>query len=52
MPLDPPCFVPDFFFDPEVLRIVRAVMDDRIVADQWGCDVPLPGSNHQEAHTD
>jgi ectoine hydroxylase-related dioxygenase (phytanoyl-CoA dioxygenase family) len=27
-------------------------MDDRVVADQWGCDVPLRGSEHQLVHTD
>ena len=41
MPFEPPCFTPDFFFDNEVLNVVRGVMDDRVVADQWGCDVPL-----------
>jgi hypothetical protein len=52
MPFDPPCFAPGFFFDDEVLNIVRGVMDDRIVADQWGCDVPLRGSDCQGAHID
>jgi hypothetical protein len=52
MPFDPPCFAPGLFFDPEVLKIVRGVMDDRVVADQWGCDVPLRGSEHQGAHAD
>ncbi len=52
MALDPPCFAPEFFFDPDVLRIVRGVMDDRIVADQWGCDVPLRGSVRQDPHVD
>jgi hypothetical protein len=28
MPFTPPCFAPEFFFDNEVLRIVRAAMDD------------------------
>ncbi len=27
-------------------------MDERIVADQWGCDVPLRGSEYQGAHVD
>ncbi len=27
-------------------------MDDRMVADQWGCDLPLRGSIYQEAHVD
>jgi hypothetical protein len=52
MPFDKPCFAPDFFFDTEVLKIVRSVMDERIVADQWGCDVPLRGSDYQEFHVD
>ena len=52
MPFDPPCFAPDFFFDNEVLSIVRGVMDKRIVADQWGCDVPLRGSDYQGVHVD
>jgi len=34
MPFEPPCFAPEFFFDDEVLSIVRGVMDDRVVADQ------------------
>ena len=52
MPFEPPCFAPEFFFDPEVLWIVRSVMDDRAVADQWGCDVPLRGSDYQGIHVD
>jgi ectoine hydroxylase-related dioxygenase (phytanoyl-CoA dioxygenase family) len=52
MPFDPPCFAPEFFFDPTVLSIVHGAMDDRVVADQWGCDVPLRGSEHQGAHLD
>jgi ectoine hydroxylase-related dioxygenase (phytanoyl-CoA dioxygenase family) len=52
MPFEPPCFAPEFFFDAGVLSIVRGVMDDRVVADQWGCDAPLQGSKHQEFHVD
>ena len=52
MPFTPPCFAPEFFFDDEVLRIVRAAMDDRVVADQWGCDAPVRGSTHQSPHAD
>jgi Phytanoyl-CoA dioxygenase (PhyH) len=52
MPFRPPCFVPDFFFDNHVLRVVRGVMDDRIVADQWGCDTALRGSGYQGVHVD
>jgi hypothetical protein len=52
MPFEPPCFTPDFFFDNEVLNVVRGVMDDRVVADQWGCDVPVPDSDYQGIHVD
>ena len=52
IPFEPPCFAPDFFLDNEVLSIVRGVMDDRVVADQWGCDVPLRGSDYQRVHVD
>jgi ectoine hydroxylase-related dioxygenase (phytanoyl-CoA dioxygenase family) len=52
MPFDPPIFVPQFFFDDEVLCIVRGLMDGRVIADQWGCDVPLRGSEYQDAHVD
>ena len=52
MPFEGPCFAPAFFFDDTILRIVRGAMDDRVVADQWGCDVPLAGSDYQEVHAD
>lgn len=52
MPFTPPCFAPEFFFDAGILGIVRSVMDHRMVADQWGCDVPVRGSRHQEFHVD
>ncbi|HEV8259223.1 MAG TPA: phytanoyl-CoA dioxygenase family protein [Burkholderiales bacterium] len=52
MPFDPPCFTPHFFFDPDVLAIVRGLMDERVVADQWGCDVPVRGSQYQAVHVD
>ena len=52
MPFDPPSFAPEFFFDEAVLNIVRSALGDRLVADQWGCDVPLDGSKYQEAHAD
>ena len=52
MPFHRPCFTPEFFFDTEILNIIRGAMDDRIVADQWGCDTPLRGSEHQNAHVD
>ena len=52
MPFEPPCFAPEFFFDTKVLGIVRSVMDERVVADQWGCDVPVQGSTHQGVHVD
>jgi hypothetical protein len=52
MPFDPPCFAPEFFFDEQVLGLVRGEMDDRIVADQWGCDAPVKGSDYQGWHVD
>ncbi len=52
MPFNPPCFTPNFFFNDEVLTIAKHVMDDRIVADQWGCDVPVKGSEYQGIHVD
>ena len=52
MPFEAPCFAPEFFFDPGVLTLVRRAMDDRVVADQWGCDVPVRGSQKQEFHVD
>ncbi len=52
MPFAPPCFAPEFFFDPEVLSLIRAVLGDRVVADQWGCDVPVAGSAYQDWHID
>ena len=52
MPFMSPCFAPEFFFDHEVLRIVRTAMDDRVVADQWGCDAPVRGSSYQSPHVD
>lgn len=52
MPFEPPSFVPEFFFDETVLSIVRRVMDDRVVADQWSCDVPVRGSEYQGVHVD
>lgn len=52
LPFVPPVFAPEFFFDPDVLGVVRAVMDERVVADQWGCDVPVRGSEYQGLHAD
>jgi hypothetical protein len=46
------CYAPEFFFDSNVLSVVRGVMDDKVVADQWGCDVPLAGSCFQQFHAD
>ena len=52
MPFQYPCFTPEFFFDPGVLNIIHGAIGERVVADQWGCDVPLRGSENQEAHVD
>jgi hypothetical protein len=52
LPFAFPCFAPQFFVDPDVLGIVRGLMDERVVADQWGCDVALRGCEHQGVHVD
>jgi Phytanoyl-CoA dioxygenase (PhyH) len=52
MPFQRPCFAPEFFFDTEVLNVLCRAMDERFVADQWGCDTPLRGSQNQNAHVD
>jgi hypothetical protein len=52
MPFETACFAPGFFFDDTILGIVRGAMDDRVVADLWGCDVPLAGSGYQGVHVD
>ncbi len=52
MPFEPPCFAPEFFLDADVLSIVRQVLNDQMVADQWGCDAPVKGSIYQEIHVD
>src|SRR3954447_10885835 len=52
MPFEPSCFFQEFFFDAEILTVVKNVMGDKIVADQWGCDVPLLGSSYQTMHVD
>jgi ectoine hydroxylase-related dioxygenase (phytanoyl-CoA dioxygenase family) len=52
MPFTAPSFAPEFFFNTEILKIVHGVMGDRVVADQWSCDVPIQGSMHQEVHVD
>ena len=52
MPFDMPCFNPSFFFDTEVLAILKNILGDRIVSDEWGCDVPLLGSDYQAVHVD
>src|SRR5579863_337704 len=52
MPFEPPCFAPEFFFDDQVLDLVRSALGERIAADQWGCDVALEGSTYQDFHAD
>jgi hypothetical protein len=52
MPFDLPCFAPEFFFDAGVLSVIHGVMGASVVADQWGCDVPVLGSHYQEPHVD
>lgn len=52
MPFERPCFAPEFFFDPTILDVIQGAMGSRVVADQWGCDVPLNGSEYQRFHVD
>jgi ectoine hydroxylase-related dioxygenase (phytanoyl-CoA dioxygenase family) len=52
MPFYRPCFMSEFFFDAHVLDVVRGALDERFVADQWGCDTPIRGSEYQNAHVD
>jgi len=52
MPFEPPCFASEFFFDAEILNIVRGAIGRWAVIDQWGCDVPLQGSEYQRVHVD
>ena len=52
MPFELPCFTPEFFFDAAITGILKHAMGERVVADQWGCDVPLTGSGYQEFHVD
>ena len=52
MPFTPPCFAPVFFFNDDVLQLVRGTLGERIVADQWGSDTPVRGSTYQEFHAD
>jgi len=52
MPFEPHGFAPEFFFDNTILSIIKSILGDRIAADQWGCDVPLSGSDYQTVHVD
>lgn len=52
MPFEKPCFAPEFFFDPDILAVICGAMGQRVVADQWGCDVPVCGSEYQNLHID
>ena len=52
MPFEPPGFASEFFFDTQVLDVIRGAMGSNIVADQWGCDLPQQGSEYQGFHVD
>lgn len=52
MPFDRPCFAPEFFFDRTIMEVIHGAMGPRVVADQWGCDIPLQGSEYQLFHVD
>src|SRR5215469_6463060 len=47
MPFQRPCFAPEFFFDTTILDVIRGAMGSRVLADQWGCDIALQGSEFQ-----
>ncbi len=44
MPFDLSTFTPDFFFNPTILEMIKLVLGERIVIDQWGCDTAVSGS--------
>lgn len=52
MPFYRPCFAPEFFFDTTIFDVIRGAIGSQVVADQWGCDVPLRGSEYQAFHVD
>jgi ectoine hydroxylase-related dioxygenase (phytanoyl-CoA dioxygenase family) len=52
MPFHRPCFAAEFFFDKTILDVIRGAIGSRVVADQWGCDVPVLGSEYQRFHVD
>jgi ectoine hydroxylase-related dioxygenase (phytanoyl-CoA dioxygenase family) len=52
VPFQSPIFSIEFFFNPFVLEIVQNTLDERAVADQWGCDAPILGSQYQNVHVD
>jgi hypothetical protein len=52
MPFHAPCFAPEFFFDKAIFDVICDAMGSRVVADQWGCDVPVRGSEYQRFHVD
>ena len=51
-PFRSPIFSSEFFFDRRVLEIVQSTLGETAVADQWGCDAPVAGSQYQNAHVD
>jgi hypothetical protein len=52
MPFQPFFLFSRFFFNPFVLEVVRLMLGETAVADQWGCDAPVLGSQYQEPHVD
>ena len=49
MPFEPPCYAPEFFFDSDILEIIRGAMDDRVVAQQgssYWLEPLSPGVRH------
>jgi ectoine hydroxylase-related dioxygenase (phytanoyl-CoA dioxygenase family) len=52
VPFQFPIFANEFFFNPTILEIVQSTLHESAVADQWGCDAPILGSQYQNPHVD
>jgi len=52
MPFNPSTFSADFFFNPTILEMIKSVLGERMVIDQWGCDTAVLGSEYQQLHID
>lgn len=52
LPFKPPLYNQKFFFDETVLAIVKAVLGEKVLIDQFASDTPLQGSDYQKVHAD